>query len=61
MICTLLGFIAWLCYKTALVLCKLIQYIVNKVTKYKDVHAKAQYKDSSLEVDLRERDKLGAE
>ncbi|MEI3163864.1 MAG: hypothetical protein V8S74_10880 [Lachnospirales bacterium] len=61
MICTLLGFIAWLCYKTVLALCKLIQYIVNKVTKYKDVHAKAQYKDSSLEVDLRERDKLGAE
>lgn len=60
-ICTLLRFIAWLSYKAVLVFCKLIQYIVNKVTKYKDVHAKAQCKDTSLEVDLHERNDLGAE
>ena len=60
-ICTLLGFIAWLSYKAVLVFCKLIQYIVNKVTKYKDVHAKAQCKDTSLEVDLHERNDLRAE
>lgn len=55
MICTLLGFIAWLCYKAVLVVTKLIQYIVSKVTKYNDVHAKAQCKDASLEVDLHEQ------
>lgn len=60
-ICTLLGFIAWLCYQAVLVVAKLIQYIVNKVTKYKDVHAKAQCKDASLEVDLHERNDLGTE
>lgn len=59
--CTLLGFIVWLCYKVVLVVEKLIQYIVNKVTKYKEVHAKAQYKDASLEVDLHERDRIGTE
>ena len=61
MICALLGFIAFLCYKGLLVVAKLIQYIVNKVTKYKDVHAKAQCKDTSLEVDLHERDRMGTE
>ena len=61
MICTLLGFIAWLLYKSVLALCGLIRYIVNKVTKYKDVHAKAQCKDASLEVDLHERNDLGTE
>lgn len=60
-ICTLLGFIAWLGYQAVLVVAKLIQYIVNKVTKYKDVHAKAQCKDVSLEVDLHERNDLGTE
>ena len=60
-ICTLLGFIAWLCYKAVLVVSKLIQYIANKVTKYKEVHAKAQYKDSSLEIDLHEQNDLGTE
>ena len=34
---------------------------VNKVTKYKDVHAKAQCKDTSLEVDLHERNEVGTE
>ena len=61
MICTLLGFIAWLSYKAVLALFGLIQYIVNKVTKYKDVHAKAQCKDASLEVDLHERNEVGTE
>ncbi len=59
--CTLLGFITWLLYKAVLALYGLIRYIVNKVTKYKEVHAKAQYKDASLEVDLRERNDLGTE
>ena len=59
--CTLLGFIAWLCYKAVLVVTKLIQYIVNKVTKYKSIHTKAQYKDASLEVDLHEQDRVGTE
>lgn len=59
MMCTLLGFISWLCYKAVVVVTKLIQYIVNKVTKYKSIHTKAQYKDASLEVDLHERDNLG--
>lgn len=61
LICTLLGFISWLCYKTVIVVAKLIQYIVNKVTKYKSIHTKAQYKNASLEVDLCERDNLGTE
>lgn len=56
-VCTLLGFIAWLCYKTLLALFSLIQYITNKVTKYNDVHTKAQYKDTSFEIDLHEQDK----
>ena len=34
---------------------------VNKVTKYKDVHAKAQCKDTSLVVDLHERNEVGTE
>ena len=59
--CTLLGFISWLCYKAVVVVTKLIQYIVNKVTKYKSIHTKAQYKDASLEVDLHERDRVGTE
>ena len=61
MICTLLGFIVWLLYKAVLALCGLIRYTVNKVTKYKDVHAKAQCKDTSLEVDLHERNEVGTE
>lgn len=60
-ICTLLGFIACLLYKAVLALCGLIRYIANKVTQYKDVHAKAQCKDVSLEVDLHERNDLGTE
>lgn len=48
-------------YKAVLALCGLIRYIVNKVTKYKDVHAKAQCKDASLEVDLHEQNDLGTE
>lgn len=59
--CTLLGFITWLLYKAVLALYGLIRYIVNKVTKYKEVHAKAQYKDALLEVDLHERDRIGTE
>lgn len=59
MICTLLGFVAWLLYKAVLALCGLIRYIVNKVTKYKDIHAKARCKDASLEVDLHEQNKVG--
>lgn len=61
MICTLLGLIAWLLYKVILVLFGLIRYIVNRVTKYKDVHAKAQCKDASLEVDLHEQNEVGTE
>ena len=61
MICTLLGFIAWLSYKVVLALFGLIRYIVNKVTKYKDVHAKAQCKDASLEIKLHDRNNLGTE
>ena len=61
MTCTLLGFVAFLCYKGLLIVAKLIQYIVNKVTKYKSIHTKAQYKDASLEVDLHERDRIGTE
>lgn len=60
-ICTLLGFVAWLLYKAVLALFGLIRCIVNKVTKYKEIHAKAQYKDASLEVDLHERNDLGTE
>lgn len=60
-ICTLLGFIAWLCYQAVLVVAKLIQYIVNKITKYKEIHAKAQYKDALLKVDLTEQNKEGIE
>ena len=60
-ICTLLGFIAWLSYQAVLALFGLIQYIVNKVTKYKDVHAKAQCKDTSLEVVLQERNEVAIE
>ena len=60
-VCALLGFIAWHLYKAVLALCGLIRYIVNKVTKYKDVHAKAQCKDTSLEVDLHERNEVGTE
>lgn len=59
--CTLLGFISVLLYKGLVVVAKLIQYIVNKVTKYKSIHTKAQYKDTSLEVDLHERDRMGTE
>lgn len=59
--CTLLGFITWLLYKAVLALYGLIRYIVNKVTKYKEVHAKAQYKNALLEVDLHERDRIGTE
>lgn len=54
-ICTLFGFISWLLYKAVLAICKLIQYIVNKVTKYKEIHAKALHKDTSIEVDLHRR------
>ena len=61
MICTLLGFVTWLLYKVVLALLGLIRYIINKVTKYKDVHAKAQCKNASLEVDLHERDRMGTE
>ena len=61
MICTLLGFVTWLLYKVVLALFGLIRYIINKVTKYKDVHAKAQCKNASLEVDLHERDGMGTE
>ena len=61
MICTLLGLIAWLLYKVILALFGLIRYIVNRVTKYKDVHAKAQCKDASLEVDLHEQNEVGTE
>lgn len=61
MMCALLGFIAWLCYKAVLALCGLIQYIINKVTKYKEIRIKAQYNDASLEVDLHERNNLGTE
>lgn len=61
MMCTLLRFIAFLCYKGLLVVTKLIQYIVNKVTKYKEIHTKAQYKDASFEVDLHEQDRVGTE
>ena len=61
MICTLLGFVTWLLYKVVLALFGLIRYIINKVTKYKDVHAKAQCKNASLEVDLHERDRIGTE
>ena len=61
MICTLLGFVTWLLYKVVLALFGLIRYIINKVTKYKDVHAKAQCKNASLEVDLHERDRMGTE
>lgn len=57
MICSLLGFIAWLCYKSVIVVTKLIQYIANKATRYNDVCTKAQYKDTLLKVDLhRQRD-----
>ena len=61
MISTLLGFVTWLLYKVVLALFGLIRYIINKVTKYKDVHAKAQCKNASLEVDLHERDRMGTE
>lgn len=54
-ICILFGFIALLLYKAVLAICKLIQYIVNKVTKYKEIHTKAQHKDTSIEVDLHGR------
>ena len=60
-LCTLLGFVSWLCYKVIIEVKKLIQYIVNKITKYKEIHAKAQYKDSSLEVDLHEQNEVGTE
>lgn len=60
-LCTLLGFVSWLCYKVIIEVKKLIQYIVNKITKYKEIHAKAQCKDASLEVDLHERNDLGTE
>lgn len=62
MICTLLGFMAWLLYKAVLALCGLIRYIVNKVTKYKEIHTKAQYRDASLEIDLQQnQDEMGTE
>lgn len=55
MICTLIGFIAWLCYKAMLTFLRSLQYIVDKVTFYKEIHTKAQYNDASIEVDLHER------
>nr|DAX07990.1 MAG TPA: hypothetical protein [Bacteriophage sp.] len=60
-LCTLLGFVSWLCYKVIIEVKKLIQYIVNKITKYKEIHAKARCKDASLEVDLNERNEVGTE
>lgn len=60
-LCTLLGFVSWLCYKVIIEVKKLIQYIVNKITKYKEIHAKAQYKDVLLKVDLTEQNEEGIE
>lgn len=60
-LCTLLRFVSWLCYKVIIEVKKLIQYIVNKITKYKEIHAKAQYKDALLKVDLTEQNEEGIE
>lgn len=61
-LCTLLGFISWLCYKVIISFGKLIQYIVNKIAKYKEIHTKAQYRDASLEIDLQQnQDEMGTE
>lgn len=43
-LCILLGFVSWLCYKVIIEVKKLIQYIVNKITKYKEIHAKPSTK-----------------
>lgn len=37
------------------------QYITDKICEYKEVSIKAQYDDTSLEVDLHEQNDLGTE
>lgn len=41
--------------------CDTIQHITDKICEYKEISIKAQYDDTSLEVDLHERNDLGTE
>lgn len=42
-------------------MCDTVQHITDKICEYKEVSIKAQYDDTSLEVDLHERDRMGTE
>lgn len=53
-VCALLGYCKH-CW------CDTIQHIADKICEYKEVSIKAQYDDTSLEVDLHERNDLGTE
>ena len=52
-LCILLGLISLLGFIT---LIKLVPYIIDKITTYNDVHAKAESNNSSFEVDLHRRE-----
>ena len=41
--------------------CDTIQHITDKTCEYKEISIKAQYDDTSLEVDLHERNDVGTE
>ena len=42
-------------------MCDTVQHITDKICEYKEVSIKAQYDDTSLEVDWHERDRMGTE
>ena len=50
-----------LCLESVYFVCNTIQHITDKICEYKEVSIKAQYDDTSLEVDLHERNDLGTE
>ena len=54
MICTLLG-------TSLYFVCDTIQHITDKICEYKEISIKAQYDDTSLEVDLHEQNEVGTE
>ena len=53
-VCALLGVSVYF-------VCNTIQHITDKICEYKEVSIKAQYDDTSFEVDLHERNEVGTE
>lgn len=53
-VCALLG-------TSVYFVCNTIQHIIDKICEYKEISIKAQYDDTSLEVDLHERNEVGTE